>query len=359
MEVGDGREQRVTNGAAQMTQSPMRGLIGPTGGVSAHERTKEHAVLRNDERWIVFMESGFRWVPQEAPDMLDVVKLGALLEGVVGTKDADQYPDPRNKDELVSLDSVTYYPPSKPEALVLLFSYSNVKGADPGFKNLQTRKKRTEAKKANEAVAASAHLVIWLKQKSRKKHSYYPALIEDVEGLGKTKMQHAITQMIAAKQRYSFKDENGNVKAAHTRFEMLGLDDEQVTEDVSGGTLSYFVAIRERRDNPSFDDDLNVKITREELKLKPREKVVDGASIKSWLNKLAKSAKAKDYDKVRVHYERKDGKNRSITFGTHREDAEDFLIKRIDKISLKTVVAQTHNEPCDELVKAMVAHLRK
>src|SRR6185312_17379835 len=109
----------------------------------------------------------------------------------------------------------------------------------------------------------------------------------------------------------------------------------------------------------SFDDELDVKITREEIKLKPKDKVIGNGSIKSWLGKLAKSAKAQNYDRVRVHYERKDGKNRSITFGTHREDAEDFLIKRIDKISLKTVVAQTHNKPCEELVKAMVAQLRK
>lgn len=316
-------------------------------------------MLRNDERWVVFMESGFRWVPREAPDMLDMKQLGALLEKVVGTKDADQYPDPKNHDEVVSLDSVTYYPPSKPEALVLLFSYSNVKGADPGFKNLRTRTKRTEKKRTDEAVAASAHLVIWLKQKDRKKHSYYPALIEDVEGLGKTKMQSAITSIIGVKQRFSFKDEDGHARAAAVKFEMLGLDDEQVTDDVSGGTLSYFVAIRERKDAPSFDDELDVKITREEVKLKPKEKVIGNRSVKAWLNKLSKSARAKDYDRVRVHYERKDGKNRSITFGTHREDAEDFLIKRIDKIELKTTVAQTHDKPCEELVKAMVAQLRK
>jgi hypothetical protein len=345
--------------AVQMTKREKHASIAHSGGVSARERTKEQAVLRNDERWVVFMESGFRWVPHQAPDMLDVKGLGQILEKVVGTSDADQFPDPKNKDEVVSLDSVTYYPPSKPEALVLLFSYSNAKGADPGFKNLKTRKKRIEQKKADEGVAASAHLVIWLKQKTRKKHSFYPALIEDVEGLGKTKMQQAITAMIGARQKFTFKDEDGSVRAAHARFEMLGLDDEQVTEDASGGTLSYFVAIREMRDAPTFDDELGIRITREEVKLKTKEKIIGGKSVKDWLAKLAKKAKAKNFDKVRVHYERKDGKNRSITFGTHREDAEDFLIKRIDKISLKTLVAQTHNEPCDELVKAMVGHLRK
>lgn len=316
-------------------------------------------MLRNDERWVVFMESGFHWVPREAPDMLDMKQLGALLEKVVGTKDADQCPDPENPGETVTLDSVTYYPPSKPEALVLLFSYCNVKGADPGFKNLKTRKKRTEAKKEDEANAASAHLVILMKQKTRKKHSYYPALIEDVDSLGKTKMQRAITSMIGVKQRFSFKDEEGSVKQAHARFEMLGLDDEQVTKDASGGTFSYFVAIRELPGRPSFDDDLNIKKTREEVRLKPKDKVVGSASIREWLKKLAKSAEAQEFDRVRVHYARKDGKNRSITFGTHREDAEDFLIKRIEKIPLKTPVAQTHAEPCEELIKAMFGLLKK
>jgi hypothetical protein len=305
------------------------------------------------------MESSCHWIPNGAPDMLDMDELGKLLQGVVGTPVADFHPDPMNTGEVVSLDNVSFYPPSKPEALVLLFSYCDVKGADPGFKNLKTRAKRTEHKKQNEAVAASAHLVIWLKQKTRNKYSYYPALIEDVESLGKTKMQNAITAMVGASKNFSFKDEDGTPKAAHLRFQMFGLDDEQVTEDVSGGTLSYFVAIRERKDAPIFDDELGVKVTREEVKLKTKEKIFGTKGIKIWLKKLAKSAEEKNFDRVRVHYERKDGKNRSITFGTHREDAEDFLIKRIDKISLTTIVGQTHDKPCAELVEKMVALLKK
>lgn len=172
-------------------------------------------------------------------------------------------------------------------------------------------------------------------------------------------MQQAITLMIDSRKRFSFKDENGDVRAAKVRLEMFGLDDEQVTEDAAGGKLSYFVAIRERSDKPLFDDALKVKVTREEVKLKTDEKIVADKDVKSWLGKLAKAAKKKDYDKVQVHYVRKDGKNRSITFGTHREDAEDFLIKRIDKIPLKTSVAQVHNHPCAELVKEMAARLKK
>lgn len=315
-------------------------------------------MLRNDERWVVFMESGVRWVPQRAPNTLTALELGAILEEVVDTPEADQRVDDKNADEMVSLDSVSYYPSDDPEVLVLLFSYSNIKGADPGFKNLKTRAKRTESAKSNEAVAASAHLVIRLEEQFRNKYSYYPALIEDVGGIGKTKMQRAITQMIGARRTFGFKDEHGT-HAANARFVMAGLDDEQVEDDVSGGRLSYFVAIRERRDNPSFDDDLKVKVTREEVKLKAAKDAEIGSNVKEWFGKLAKSAKEKNFDKVQVHYVRKDGKNRSITFGTHREDAEDFLIKRIEKIPLETVVAQIHDEPCEELVMAMADRLSK
>lgn len=342
-----------------MISAAVHALVTLTGGVAARERAEEQRVLRNDERWVVFMESGFRWVPAQAPAMLDMKTLGTLLENVVKTSHAVQHLDPKNKDEAVSLDSVTFYPKSRPEFLVLLFSYTNVRGADPGFKNLKTRKNRTEAKKADEAVAASAHLVISLNQKSRKKHSYYPALIEDITGLGKTKMQQAITMMIATQKTFSFKDEDGKTRAANVKFEMTGLDDEQVSEDASAGRLSYFVAIKERKNHPLFDDTLTARITREEVKLKPAKDEIGGSFIET-LASIGKVAKRKGYDKVQVHYVRKDGKNRSITFGTHREDAEDFLIKRIDKIELKnTVVAQTHDAPCDELVKAMAGLLRK
>lgn len=315
-------------------------------------------MLRNDERWVVFMEAGIKWVPHYAPDMLDMRQLGSLLGSVVTTSAAVQFLN-GGKEEAVSLDSVTYYPPSKPEFLVLLFSYANVKGADPGFKNIKTRKNRTEQKKLDEGVAASAHLLISLKQSARKKHSYFPALLEDVNGLGKTKIQQAITAMVAARQRFQFKDEDGTVRAASARFEMIGLDDENVTDDAAGGHISHFVLIREKKDRPPFDDDLAVCITREEMKLKPSEEMLADGKIKKWLSKLSLAAKKKGFDRVQLHYVRKDGKNRSITFGTHREDAEDFLIKRIDKIPLKTVVGQTHDAPCGELVSAMVGHLRK
>jgi hypothetical protein len=304
------------------------------------------------------MEAALRWSPSQSPDMLDIEGLGKILGSVVGTPEATRYLDPKNKDEAVSLDAVTLYPPSKPEFLVLLFSYSNIKGADPGFKNMKTRKNRTSHKQQDEAVAASAHLMISLKQKVRNKYSYYPALLEDVTSLGKTKMQKAITEMIDARKKFSFKDEDGNARAARVRFEMVGLDDEQVAEDASSGRLSYFVAIKERRDRPRFDDSLAVNVTREEVKLKPKDDGV-GGDLKARFAAIARVAKEKGYDKVQVHYVRKDGKGRSITFGTHREDAEDFLIKRIDKIELKTIVCQTHDTTCAELVKSMASLLRK
>lgn len=315
-------------------------------------------MLRNDERWVVFMEFNFHWSPAYAPpDLFDVKAMGGALEEVVNATDSLIYVDPRNKDEAVTLDSVTYYPPSRPEYLVLLFSYSNVRGADPGFKNLKTRKNRVEKKQLDEAVAASAHLVISLKQKARKGDHYYPALLEDVGGIGKTKIQAALTAMVRGRRNFTFVDEDGRNRAATIHTELLGLDDETVKADASGGRMSYFVAIKENKNPPLFDEGLGIRQTRQEVRLKPAKDAVP-TTLKDMLTKLAAAAKRKGYDRVRVHYVRQDGKNRSLTFGTHREDAEDFLIKRVEKIKLKSTVGQTHDEPNEELVKAMVGHLR-
>lgn len=315
-------------------------------------------MLRNDERWVVYMEASFRWSHHEAPDsLLNLDGLRKILLSAVNTEVAIQALEEDDDNEAIVLDSVSTHPKTKPKFLVLLFSYVNRKGADPGFKDIKTRKSRVETKKGDEGVAASAHLLVSLRGKKKGNKIYYPALIEDVTGLGKTKMQQAVTKIIRRKKNFSFSDGDGGKRSALPTFEMSGLDDEQVTEDASKGRLGYFVLIKERRDKPLFDESVDAVVTREEIKLKPSDTAVKG--LKAKLVKLAKAASGRGYDKVRVQYVREDGKNRSITFGTHREDSEDFLIKRIEKIKLsKTTVSQIYTKPCDELVGAMADLLK-
>ncbi|MDY4296845.1 MULTISPECIES: hypothetical protein [unclassified Xanthomonas] len=315
-------------------------------------------VLRNDERWVIHMEAGVRFVPSKAPNVMPISELRQILEETIAAGNVTFHPDPANKDEVVTLDFVHMYPvPAYPTHMVLLFTYTNKSGADPGFRNLDTGSSRTAPKKKGEGNATSAHLVISLKDKHRKGHSYWPAILEDVGGLGKTKMQAALNHFIASRRNFSFKDEEGNVVAASARFYLDGLDDQKLEKDMEKGRISYFVAIKEKKDKPSFDELTGLRVASQITKLKP-SKEFDGP-VKGWLNKIAEACRGQGYDKVRVHYVRQDGKNRSLTFGTHREDAEDFLIKQVDRIVLQNIdLAQTHPAPCVDLIKAMTALMK-
>lgn len=314
-------------------------------------------MLRNDERWVIYMDAGVRFVPSRAPNVMTLDELHAVLKSVVGTKDALHYPDQTKKDEAITLDRAEMHMISGLKALVLMFSYTNQNGADPGFREMVAGTNRTEAKKKNEAVASSAHLVISSVPHGRGGTLPWSALLEDVTGVGKTKMQSAVTAMIKARLNFSWIDEEGKVQGADARFVLDGRDCDDVAKEIENGTLAYFVAIKESEVAPEFDGEGFVVSTREEIKLKPTGK--DGISMKDLLKKVAKIGSKLGYEKVRVQYKRNDGKGRSMTYGTHREDAEDFLIKRVELIKLPGQnLAQNYVAPCMPLLTEMFGKLK-
>lgn len=314
-------------------------------------------MLRNDERWVIYMDAGVRFVPSRAPNAMTLNELHDVLKTVVGTKDALHHPDQNKKDEAITLDHAEMMTLNGLKSLVLIFSYTNQNGADPGFREMVAGKNRTEPKKKNEAVAASAHLVISTVPHGRSGSLPWAALIEDVTGVGKTKIQSAVSAMIRSRLRFTWQDEDGKVQAADARFVLDGRDCDDVTEEIEKGTLAYFVAIKESEVAPEFDAEGYFVTSKEEVRLKPTWK--DGISVKDLMKKVAKIGARHGFEKVRVQYQRSDGKGRSLTYGTHREDAEDFLIKRVEKIELPGQnLAQNHVAPCIPLLTEMFGKLK-
>ncbi|WP_372165451.1 hypothetical protein [Xanthomonas euvesicatoria] len=328
-------------------------------------------MLRNDERWVIFMEANVDFVPGKAPNVMKVDEFATLVMRVPGTSLAEHKADPLKGDELITLDRAVLYPADNPKALVLLFSFTNAAGADPGFRNMDTKANRVEPKKPREANAFAAHLVILLKDKVFGGKYYWPALLEDVPSVGKSRIQLAVTNMLNGLAIFQYKDESGSERKIEPRFKLMGLENETVAKDISGGKLSYFVAIKDVAGKPSFDPISGLQVTSQQTKLKPaRDRSKKGAiaklpaesgrsqTVKDYLRNIAAAGKEHGYDRMRVHYTREDGKNRSFTFGTAREDSEDFLIKKVDRIkNLKTKLGQTHPQISDELVQEMIKRL--
>jgi hypothetical protein len=315
-------------------------------------------MLRSDERWVIHMEAAVRFVPHDAPNELPMDDLTEALVGIPGTTTAIHRVDAKNGDEIVTLDEVALYPANAPVALVMLFSFTNKIAADPGFRNVETGDNRVESKRKNEGVSSSAHLVIKLKQKTHNKRSYWPALLEDVQGIGKTKIQAALTFMLNEACEFPYEDEEEEDQLASARFTLHGQESEDLQKDLANGKLSYFVAIKDQQKPTKFDGVDGLKTGSETLRLKPDKNVDTADGIAKYIKKVSDACKAKGYTRLQVHYQRVDGKNRSLTFGTQREDAEDFLIKKVELITLEDVeLSHVHTNIVNELVDEMIKKL--
>lgn len=315
-------------------------------------------MLRSDERWVIHMEAAVSFVPHSAPNELPIEELAELLIPVPGTAAATHQVDSKSTDEVVTLDQVALYPDGDPECLVLLFSFTNKVAADPGFRNIATGDNRIESKRKNEGVSTSAHLVIGLKPQNSDGRTYWPALLEDVQGIGKTKIQATVTAILNNLYNFPYEVEGEDDGYASARFTLHGLESEDVEDDLNEGKLSYFVAIKDKKKAVTFDGVDGLKSGAETIKLKPEKEIDTTEGVAKYLKKVADACKAKGYTRLRVHYKRTDGKNRSLTFGTQREDAEDFLIKKVERIHLEDAdLSHVHTAINSELIDEMIARL--
>ncbi|MEA9886946.1 hypothetical protein VDG05_22010 [Xanthomonas campestris pv. raphani] len=329
------------------------------GAPRAVGHKKELKVLRSDERWMIHMEAQVAWVPHTAPNKMAIKDLGTLLQAIPGTPVASQKVDPLNGDEFVTLDAVEYFPPTKPVALVLLLSCTNKAGADPGFRNVVNGANRTEAKKLDEGISSSAHLVIKLKEVTNADGNYWPAALEDVPNIGKTKIQAALTTMIGIRGKFTY-NKGGTEEPASARFVLHSQEAEDLVADIgNAGQISYFVATREKKPSKKFDSIEGLEPVAQTQKFRIQKNFKPEGGLKKYLSSFFGASKSAGYKKVKVTYRRNIGGTRSVTLGTHREDAEDFLIKRTDHLDMSSnPLPQMHTTISPALVQEMLKKLK-
>lgn len=315
-------------------------------------------MLRSDERWIIHMEAKVAWVPHIAPNAMSIEDLGKLLSPIPGTAVASQRVDSSNGDEYVTLDAVEFWPAKKPEVLVLLLSCTNKAGADPGFRNVINGANRTEAKKTNEGISSSAHLVLRMKEEADGDGPYWPAALEDVPNIGKTKIQAALTTMLNHRGGFSFNN-GGTVEPAHPRFKLHSQEAEDLVTDIgASGNISYFVATREGKPSKKFDGIDGLEPVAQTQRFKVAKGFKPDGGLHTYLSRFFGASKSAGYKKVKVIYRRDNGGTKTVTIGTHREDAEDFLVKRTDRIDMSSnPLPQMHTTISPALVKEMVKKL--
>lgn len=310
-------------------------------------------MLKGKERWVIHMRVMLRPVPLDGPMHISLTATLRRLNARVQAGSAVHKLDHEQK--VVRVSQIAFYPNERqPTHACLLLTYGDVTGADPSFGNMQTGAIRTARKRTNEANAVSAHLVVKLRFKSSHGNHWYDALLEDIPGIGKTKIQPALTAMLRECQGFDYVDMEGRNAQARPSFVLEPKDAEDLSRDVSGGSLKYFIAVKELA-HTALDEEGYIEEVQETRKLRPADTVDgNGPTFLERLKNVFRWASANGYGQVKVVYDRRDGRGRTITLDSPREDSEDFLIKKIEKLELNNAIDQASDSIRDELVQRML-----
>lgn len=313
-------------------------------------------MLKAKKRWVIYMRANLRPIPADGP--LDI-PMGQALRRLAGLLQAGRLIHTRAKDQqIVRLAEIEWFPaPEEPTHACLLFTYGDVTGADPSFGHMGTGAVRTARKRANEANAVSAHLLVKLRYRIADGLRWYDALLEDVPGIGRSKIQPAVTAMLRDAAGFHYRDPEGQPAVARPALELMPKNSEDLLADLQRGKLRYFLAVKPLP-NEELDEEAGVDQVQETRKLVPAQAPDSRASLRDMLRKVLRWANREGFDQVRLVYARHDGQGKTVTLDSPREDAEDLLINKIDEIELDAPIDQATEHVQRELVQKMLQRLR-
>jgi hypothetical protein len=135
----------------------------------------------------------------------------------------------------------------------LLINYADTRAVDPVFGHLETGDLRLEPKLEGEGIAVSAHMLISLEPHPNS--GTYLVALEDVPGVGRSKLAPFLTSEFKAVADFPFRDVDDRVKRSRPRAEILGHPSQQLRDDLNAGTLSEIELVRVNLEHGDFDEE--------------------------------------------------------------------------------------------------------
>lgn len=217
------------------------------------------------------------------------------------------------------------------QILILLVNYADANVADPAFENLNTGDLRFEPKLRGEGIAVSTHLAIDL-MPNEPNRPFYSAYLEDVPGVGRTKLTPFITALIREGcDPVLWKDPAGAERKSRPTVKLNGSMSQTLQKDLEKGKLSY-IELSKHNVKSKFDEDGRVQEDVRSVRLKVLKHAKDHAL--DIISSVRKRAKDEGYTDMKVTYARATGKQTSKRFGTAREDASDVLTIEVSEVAL-------------------------
>ncbi|NVJ58209.1 MAG: hypothetical protein HWE19_17785 [Vibrionaceae bacterium] len=244
----------------------------------------------------------------------------------------------------------------------LLLHYTDSNLSDPAFKHMKSGLVRIEEKSMGEGIAVSAHLLIDMDNFKGQRSSVYLSILEDVPGLKKSLIEHALTGLfnnIIKRPKWILKRAGKTNLKVRPKFSFNELAAESLKEGLKTRKLKGLKLV-EKVAKDNFD----------ESDLIPKERVVGfsiGASLseeakESLIYRVSKKAKKEGYSVLKITYE---NTYSGIKTGTFNSLEKEFLerakgvFSKKERINLPNKIVQCQNDIHPDLVSKATIHLCK
>jgi len=304
-------------------------------------------MLNQLERWVLHYDTVVKPYPAEAPNipMREIVPRAALLQAQGDAVWVFQRKTAAVRIAAIDIDHDN-------EFATFLIHYADKNASDPVFGNLDTGELRTEPKLEGEGVAISAHLMISLKP-SQSNQNVYLTVLEDVPGIGRTKLRSFLNAIFKKAGDCSFRAEDGTQKKCRPAVEIYGHTSQQLRDDLEGGVLSGFELVKYRNVNCEFDEDGFLEEKARVVTIGTKQKL-SGLAALNVINRVKERAAGAGYAEMRVKYKRLEGPQKTITVGTAREDAGDAVSVKSAFLRVEAALPQ-----CSEAIRRDVVEKMK
>lgn len=304
-------------------------------------------MINAKERWVFYYDKQLIPRPDGAPPLF---KMQDMMELLYSRQQAGESVKLlNNKSAAIRIIDMKLDPDKK--VAILLIQYADTNISDPAFSNLETGILRVEPKLEGEGVAVSAHLVISL-ESSQSNDSSYLALLEDVPGIGKTKIEPFLTSEFKNVSIYSFENEENRVKPCYPVANMDGFMAQTLRDDLAEGSLQHIELVKPSPRGGDLDEPGFAREISRNIQIKPSKPYVGDEAL-GIINRIKEKAKNKGYLDMRIRFKKPQGKQRSILIGTAREDAGDALYTKCDMIKVLNPLPQCLEKIRDDVSESI------
>ena len=307
-------------------------------------------MLNANERWIFYYDNHLKSTPEEAPHIPMADAVGLLYDRQQAGESVKLI---NNMTAALRITDMRI--DREKNIACFLIQYADTTISDPVFSNLETGELRVEPKLVGEGVAISSHLMVSLTP-TEPRGNVYLSLLEDVPGIGKTKIAPFLTSEFKAVSNFLFHDEKKRERKCRPVVKMEGHASQSLSQDLERGYLRGFELIRYRNVEDEFDEPGYTKVDSYNVKIRT-EKNISGNVAIDLINRMKEKAKKASFTEMRVRYNRSEGKQQTAPVSTAREDAGDALFSRLEMIKLKNPLPQCSKEIVEEVASYMATLL--